>query len=110
MFNEHNGRRADFGLADVFGIHKAGEIVGTNGNAYLARNEKQHAILNGFTNTDGIPDAVVGTFAGTAVLLGRGDGTLAPPKMVGSSAVLSLVVADFNNDGNPDIAATILTN
>jgi len=57
VFNEHNERRADFGLADVFGIHKAGEIVGTNGNAYLARIEKQHAILNGFTNTHWIPGA-----------------------------------------------------
>ena len=28
--------RADFGLADVFGIHKAGDVVGTNGNAYMA--------------------------------------------------------------------------
>ena len=25
----------DFGLADVFGIRKAGDIVGTNGNAYM---------------------------------------------------------------------------
>jgi hypothetical protein len=57
MFNEHNERRADFGLADVFGIHKASEILGTNGNAYLARIEKQHAILNGFTNTHWIPGA-----------------------------------------------------
>jgi hypothetical protein len=57
LYTERNQRRADFGLADVFGIHKAGEIVGTNGNAYLARIEKQHAILNGFTNTHWIPGA-----------------------------------------------------
>ena len=31
LYNERNERRADFGLADVFGIHKAGEIVGTSG-------------------------------------------------------------------------------
>ena len=57
LYNERNERRADFGLADVFGIHKAGEIVGTTGNAYLARIEKQHAILDGFTNTHWIPGA-----------------------------------------------------
>jgi len=57
LYTERNERRGDFGLADVFGIHKAGEIVGTNGNAYLARIEKQHAILNGFSNTAWIPGA-----------------------------------------------------
>jgi hypothetical protein len=57
LYNERNERRPDFGLADVFGIHKAGEIVGTNGNAYLARIEKPHAILDGFTNTAWIPGA-----------------------------------------------------
>jgi len=57
MYNERNQRRTDFGLADVFGIRKAGEIVDTNGNAYLARIEKPHAILNGFSNTSWIPGA-----------------------------------------------------
>jgi hypothetical protein len=57
LYTERNERRADFGLADVFGIRKAGEIVGTNGNAYLARIEKPHAILNGFTGTNWIPGA-----------------------------------------------------
>ena len=42
---------------DVFGIRKAGEIVGTSGNAYLARIEKPHAILDGFANTHWIPGA-----------------------------------------------------
>src|SRR5215475_2907997 len=57
MYNERNERRGDFGLGDVFGIRKAGEIVGTTGNGYLARIEKQHEILNGFTNTHWIPGA-----------------------------------------------------
>ena len=35
MYTERNQKRADFGLADVFGIHKAGEVQGTTGNAYL---------------------------------------------------------------------------
>jgi hypothetical protein len=57
LHTEQNVRRSDFGLADVFGIRKAGEIVGTNGNGYLARIEKAHPILNGFTNTHWIPGA-----------------------------------------------------
>jgi len=57
MYTERNQRRSDFGLADVFGIRKAGEIVGTNGNGYLARMERPHPILDGFTNTHWIPGA-----------------------------------------------------
>jgi len=57
LYTERNERRADFGLAEVFGIHKAGEIVGTTGNGYLARIEKPHPILNGFANTHWIPGA-----------------------------------------------------
>jgi hypothetical protein len=48
MYNERNERRADFGLGDVFGIRKAGDVQGTNGNAFYARIEKPHAILDGF--------------------------------------------------------------
>jgi hypothetical protein len=57
MLNERNERRADFGLGDVFGIRKAGEVQGTNGNAFYARIEKPHAILDGFTNTHWLPGA-----------------------------------------------------
>ena len=57
LYNERNERRGDFGLADVFGIRKAGEITGTLGNAYLARIEQPHEILNGFSGTNWIPGA-----------------------------------------------------
>jgi hypothetical protein len=57
LYTERNQRRADFGLGDVFGIRKAGEIQGTTGNAYLARIAKQHEILNGFAGTNWIPGA-----------------------------------------------------
>jgi hypothetical protein len=57
LYNERNERRSDFGLASVFGIRMAGEIVGTTGNAYLARIERQHQILSGFTGTNWIPGA-----------------------------------------------------
>jgi hypothetical protein len=57
LYNERNERRKDFGLGDVFGIRKAGDVVGTVGNAYLARIEKQHEILSGFSGTNWIPGA-----------------------------------------------------
>ena len=57
LYDERGQRRPDFGLADVFGIHKAGEIQGTVGNAFYARIEKPHGILNGFSDTNWLPGA-----------------------------------------------------
>jgi hypothetical protein len=57
LYDERNRPRAQFGLADVFGIRKTGDPIGTVGNAYLARIEKPHEILNGFTDTNWIPGA-----------------------------------------------------
>lgn len=51
LYDERNRKRSDFGLADVFGIHKSADLIGTNGNAYCARLERQHEVLKGFTNT-----------------------------------------------------------
>jgi hypothetical protein len=57
LYDERNQPRAEFGLADVFGIQRAGAVKGTNGNAYYARIERKHEILHGFTNTNWIPGA-----------------------------------------------------
>jgi len=57
LYTERNQPSANFGLGEIFDIHKAGEMVGTNGNAYLARIERRHPILDGFTNTHWIPGA-----------------------------------------------------
>ena len=57
VFDENLQPRPDFGLADVFGIAKAGPPIGTNGNAYYARIERPHPILDGFEDTDWIPGA-----------------------------------------------------
>jgi hypothetical protein len=57
MYTERNERRNDFGLADVFGIHRAGDIIGTTGNGFYARIEKPHPILDGFTGTNWLPGA-----------------------------------------------------
>ena len=57
MYDERNRKRAQSGLAEIFGIEKAGEIQGTLGNAFYARIERQHGILRGFTDTHWIPGA-----------------------------------------------------
>ncbi len=62
LYDENLNQRGDFGLADLLGIHKAGEVVGTNGNAYYARIEKPdavppHPLVEGFSNTNWLPGA-----------------------------------------------------
>jgi hypothetical protein len=57
MYTEGNERRADFGLADVFGIQRKGDPETSPGNGFMARIERTHEILDGFTNTDWIPGA-----------------------------------------------------
>ena len=57
LYDERNRRRGEFGLADVFGIEKAGDSIGTNGNAFYARIERPHEILRGFADTNWIPGA-----------------------------------------------------
>ena len=52
-----NQRRADFGLADVFGIRRAGDVKGTNGNAFYARIERRRQILDGLVGTNWIRGA-----------------------------------------------------
>jgi hypothetical protein len=48
--------RSDFQLADVFGAHVAGEVIGPRGNSYV-RIEEQHAILKSFHGTTLLPGA-----------------------------------------------------
>jgi hypothetical protein len=62
LYDENLKPRVDFGLADLLGISKAGDAIGTNGNAYYARIEhpaveRPHPILAGFTNTNWLPGA-----------------------------------------------------
>ena len=57
LYDERNQRRDNFGLADVFGIEKAGDAIGTNGNAFYARIERQHELVRGFIDTNWIPGA-----------------------------------------------------
>ncbi|HEX3119073.1 MAG TPA: alpha-amylase family protein [Candidatus Acidoferrum sp.] len=52
MYDDRNQRRENFGLADVFGIQKSGDVIGTTGNGYYSRIERKHEILDGFTDTN----------------------------------------------------------
>jgi len=59
LFDEDNKPRTNFGLADIFDIQKTGDIISTkgSGNAYYARIERKHPILEGFTDTNWLPGA-----------------------------------------------------
>ena len=62
LYDEDLNRRSNFGLADLLGVHTAGDVIGTNGNPYYARIEspdaaQPHAILQGFINTNWLPGA-----------------------------------------------------
>ena len=52
LYDENLNPRADFGLGDLFGVSRAGDAVGTNGNPYYARIAKPqsaHPIFDGFS-------------------------------------------------------------
>ena len=57
LYDENLQRREEFGLANLLGISKAGDVIGTNGNAYYGRIERSHPILDGFSNTNWLPGA-----------------------------------------------------
>jgi Hypothetical glycosyl hydrolase 6/Beta-galactosidase trimerisation domain len=57
LYDEELKPRSEFGLAELFGISKAGDAIGTNGNAYYGRIEREHPILAGFADTNWLPGA-----------------------------------------------------
>ncbi len=80
---------------------------------YLLASPDSVAIAD--VNGDGKPDLVAGLYgnpSGTiAVLLGNGDGTFQSASSTPTSAgVISVMVGDFNRDGNPDVAAVLIGN
>ncbi|HEX4425067.1 MAG TPA: beta-galactosidase trimerization domain-containing protein, partial [Terriglobales bacterium] len=57
LYDENLKQRTDSGLADILGVNKTGDVIGTVGNAYYARIEHQHPIVEGFSNTNWLPGA-----------------------------------------------------
>jgi hypothetical protein len=55
MYDEHGQARPESGLADVFGVQRAGARVPPNGNSAYAHIERDHAILDGFAGTKLLP-------------------------------------------------------
>jgi hypothetical protein len=76
LFDEYGARRADFGLADVFGVSFDGTIEGPMHNSYLALESdasgRRHPILAGLETT---PRIINGVFRVTT----RGQSTIAAP-------------------------------
>ena len=66
-------------------------------------------------NADGIPDIVVATSQGLRLLVGRGDGNFLEGAGSGldaagaSAAMRAVLLADFDNDGFPDVIAATTT-
>ena len=75
------------------------------------------AVAVGDFNNDGVPDLITldsnADANGWGIMLGRGDGSFQPVVAIGTSGVYgqvgSVVVGDFNNDGNLDFAVTYST-
>ena len=82
----------DFGLGDLFGIRATGDPIGTTGNAYLARIEKPHAILDGFAGTSRVARCRVSV----AHRAGRGTGADGRARVRGlpARALVSRALAD----------------
>ncbi len=76
-----------------------------------SRNIRPSSFLQGYNGTidDGFPDlAVANCGSGTiTILLGHGDGTFhaVAPNLTTAQPPGTLVTADFNGDGMPDLAA-----
>lgn len=57
LYDQTGTRRADYGLGDLFGIARAGDVQGPAGNSFYARIERPHEILHGFADTELLPGA-----------------------------------------------------
>jgi hypothetical protein len=57
FYQQYGSPRSECGLSDLFGIRKAGELVGPNGNSGYARIERKRPILEGFSDTTLLPFA-----------------------------------------------------
>ena len=57
FYDEDGKARSECGLSDIFGIQRNGNIVGPNGNSSYAHIERNHPILEGFSDITLLPFA-----------------------------------------------------
>lgn len=85
LYDEQGRARSDFGLAGLFQMRKAGNVEGPRGNAWYARIEKEHPLLQGFGDTRVLPGSeyrVPVTAEGDAILSVIPPYPAYPPEMV----------------------------
>jgi hypothetical protein len=79
--------------------------VGTYAHAPVVVDMDGDGVLDVVVASRG-PDPFADDAGRIAVLLGKGDGTLADPVMYSAPGPYALAVADLDGDGDPDVAAT----
>jgi len=57
LYDDRNIKRAELGIAKLFGIKTLGPHQTRVGNGFMARIERQHPLLDGFSGTDWLPGA-----------------------------------------------------
>ncbi len=110
-YNDQNGVTAFYlCLGNGDGTFGAPVMILSNPNTGYAE------MAAGDANGDGHPDLLItsvgyefGNGEGVNVLFGKGDGTFQPPVSLGTPGSENIGLADFNNDGLPDIYAGDLT-
>jgi VCBS repeat protein/FG-GAP repeat protein len=100
-------------LGSVFVLLGKGHRKFAKAFGFSSDGQQPHGIAVGDLNHDGIPDLAVANAdsGGVTVFLGKGDGTFGKPThyRVGAGT-WTLVLGDFNGDGNLDMAVGAFSN